>query len=356
MPKLGGTFDTAGIEAEISDLEKRTAENGFWNDSEKATGIQKRIALLKRRGQVWDDLQQRGDDLVGFVELVKEEEDYSFIDEARRNYQALAHDFDIEETKKLLSGEEDHLPAIVSIHPGAGGIDSWDWAAMLLRMYLRWAERNGFKVKILDEIKGDEAGIKSVTFLVDGEYATGLLKPERGVHRMIRQSPFDAANRRHTSFASVDVIPQADESIDIDIDEDDIKIDTFRASGAGGQHVNKTDSAVRITHLPSGLVVQCQNERSQTRNKAVAMQILRSRLYEKELRKREAELAVHHGQKSDIAWGSQIRNYIFHPYHLVKDVRTGMETSNTQRFMDGEIDEFTYAYLRWKLDKAKAHG
>jgi peptide chain release factor 2 len=342
--------------AEISNLEKQTAKDGFWDDTGKATGVQKRIAVLKRKVGLWDDLEQRTEDLVGFVELIKEEEDLGFIEEARQNYEALAKDFDIEETKSLLSGEEDHLPAIVSIHPGAGGIDSWDWASMLLRMYLRWAERSGFGVNILDEIKGDEAGIKSVTFLVDGEYATGLLKAERGVHRMIRQSPYDQANRRHTSFASVDVIPQADESIEIDVDEDDLKIDTYRASGAGGQHVNKTDSAVRITHIPTGLVVQCQNERSQTRNKAVAIQILRSRLYEKELRKREAELAVHHDQKSDIAWGSQIRNYVFHPYHLIKDVRTNLETSNTQRFMDGEIDEFIYAYLRYKLDKARADG
>jgi peptide chain release factor 2 len=268
----------------------------------------------------------------------------------------LLKDFEELETLNLLSAHEDHLPAIMTIHAGAGGTEAQDWANILLRMYLRWAERKGFGVTILDEAASDEAGIKSVTFLVDGDYATGLLRPERGVHRLIRISPFDQAKRRHTSFASVDVVPKVDENIKIEIDEDDLRIDTFRASGAGGQHVNKTDSAVRITHLPTGVVVQCQNERSQHKNKAMAMQILRSRLYEMERRKREEKIAAQHGQKSGIAWGSQIRNYIFHPYHLIKDLRTGLETSNTQRFMDGEIDDFIYAYLRRKMGGNPADG
>lgn len=221
------------------------------------------------------------------------------------------------------------------------------------RMYMHWAENHQFTVTILDELGSEEAGVKSITFLVEGDYAAGLLKGERGVHRLVRISPFDAARRRHTSFASVDVVPQVDENIHIEIDENDLKIDTYRAHGAGGQHVNKTDSAVRITHKPTGVVVSCQNERSQYNNKTMAMKILRSRLYEMELRKREQELAVKHGQKDEIGFGSQIRSYVFHPYHLIKDVRTGMETSNTPRFMDGEIDEFIYAYLRNKMRGAK---
>lgn len=348
-PKQGGTFDPDGIEAEISELEQKTTENGFWDDPETATGIQKRIASLKKRLELWDNFVSRSRDQTDFIELIRDEKDLSFLDEATLTHQNLLADFETQETTNLLSAEEDHLAAILTIHAGAGGTEAMDWAGMLLRMYLRWAERRGFSVSILDKNAGEEVGIKSITLSIDGDYATGLLKPEHGVHRLIRISPFDQARRRHTSFASVDVVPKVDETIEIEINEDDLKIDTYRASGAGGQHVNKTDSAVRITHIPTGMVVQCQNERSQHRNKTVAVQILRSRMYEKVLRKREAELAAKHGEKSDIAWGSQIRNYVFHPYHLIKDLRTGMETSNTQRFMDGEIDDFIYAYLKHKM-------
>jgi peptide chain release factor 2 len=350
----GGTFDTGKIRGEIEELEKKSTAPNFWDDQEKAGETLKKVASLKKRIAVWDNLESKANDLVALIDLVKEENDLSFYDEILETYTTLKKDYKIEETISLLSGEEDRLPAIVAIHPGAGGIEAQDWAGMLLRMYLQWAARRGFGVKIVDETKGDEAGVKGVTFLVDGDYATGLLKGERGVHRLVRISPFDAANRRHTSFASVDVVPEIDENIEIDLDENDLKIDTYRASGAGGQHVNKTDSAVRITHLPTGIVVQCQNERSQFANKAMALKILKSRLYEAELRKREEALEAKRGEKSEIAWGSQIRNYVFHPYHLIKDNRTGLETSNTQRFMDGEIDDFIYAYLRSRLGKGQA--
>jgi len=348
-PIPGGTFDPAGIEAEISKLEAKTSENGFWDDPEAATIIQKRIASLKKATDLWDTLESRSVDLTGFIELIKEEGDLDFFKEAQGNYTELLRDFNAEETINLLAAREDRLSAILTIHAGAGGIEAMDWAGMLLRMYLRWAERKGFSTTVLDKNAGEEVGIKNIILSVDGEYAAGLLAAEHGVHRLIRISPFDQARRRHTSFASVDVVPKVDDTIKIDIDDDDLKIDTFRASGAGGQHVNKADSAVRITHAPSGIIVQCQNERSQHRNKVIALQILRSKLYEIERRKREDEVAAKHEKKSDIGFGSQIRNYVFHPYHLIKDLRTEMETSNTQRFMDGEIDDFIYTYLRQKL-------
>ncbi len=350
--RSGGTFDIDGIQGEIESLEKKTGEEGFWDDQEAAGAMFKRISNLKKRLEVWSELEKRGDDLVDMIHIVKEENDLGFFAEVQETYNKLKHDFEAAETITLLSGTDDRRPAIVSIHAGAGGTEAQDWAGMLLRMYLRWAENHGFGVKFLDETAGEEAGIKSITFIVEGEYAAGLLKAERGVHRLVRLSPFDQARRRHTSFASVDVVPAVEDDIVIEIDEGDLKIDTYRASGAGGQHVNKTDSAVRITHKPTGVVVQCQNERSQHNNRVMAMKILRSRLYEMEVRKREAELAAKHGDKSDIAFGNQIRSYVFHPYHQIKDLRTGMETSNTQRFMDGEIDEFIYAYLRSKVGES----
>jgi len=249
------------------------------------------------------------------------------------------------EVQRMLSGEHDNLNAIVSIHPGAGGTEAQDWASILFRMYMRWAERREFRTETVDYMPGDEAGIKSVTFTVEGPYAYGFLKAEVGVHRLVRISPFDANKRRHTSFASVFVYPEIDDDIEVDINEADLRVDTFRASGAGGQHVNKTDSAIRITHLPTNIVVQCQNERSQHKNRATAMKLLRARLYELKLKEQEEKMQVYHDEKRDIAWGSQIRSYVMQPYRLVKDHRTGVETGNVDAVLDGQIDRFMEGYL-----------
>jgi peptide chain release factor 2 len=282
-------------------------------------------------------------DLKALVELAEEGEDV--LPDLRREVDSLQREAEHTEIRVLLSGEHDASNAIVTIHPGAGGTESQDWAEMLLRMYLRWSERSEYKTKVLDRQQGEEAGIKSATIMVEGEFAYGYLSPESGVHRLVRISPFDAAARRHTSFASVFVYPELDDAIEVQIDEKDLRIDTYRSSGAGGQHVNVTDSAVRITHLPSGIVVSCQNERSQIRNRDMARKILRARLYELELEKKRKELQAVEDSKLDIAWGSQIRSYVLHPYRMVKDHRTKYETSDTDRVLDGEIDAFIYRYL-----------
>jgi len=265
--------------------------------------------------------------------------------ELEREITGILKDLAATEVAALLSGEQDASNAIVSIHPGAGGTEAQDWAEMLMRMYLRWAEKRGYKTDILDYQNGEEAGVKSVTFTVSGNYAYGRMKSEAGVHRLVRISPFDANKRRHTSFASLFVYPEVEEDIDVDIDEKDLRIDTYRASSAGGQHVNKTDSAVRITHLPTNIVVQCQNERSQLKNKNVAMKVLRSRLYELRKKEQEEKLGKLVSEKKDIAWGSQIRSYVFQPYQMVKDHRTGVESGNVNAVMDGELDQFIDAYL-----------
>jgi peptide chain release factor 2 len=268
--------------------------------------------------------------------------------ELEDSFKSLRQDIEDQETATLLSGEYDSSPAILSIHAGAGGTDAQDWAEILLRMYTRWTERKNFRTRIIETMDGEEAGLKSATVMVDGAYAYGLLKSEKGVHRLVRQSPFDAAHRRHTSFCQVDVMPQIDDKIEIDIKEEDLKVDTYRASGAGGQHVNKTSSAIRITHLPTGIVVQCQNERSQHSNKATAMKILKSRMFEKQLEEQERRLAELRGEHVDIAWGSQIRSYVMHPYTLVKDHRNNTENGNMQAILDGEINVFIRAYLEQK--------
>ncbi len=265
----------------------------------------------------------------------------------------LSRDIDAKEIQTLLSGEHDDSNAFLTIHPGAGGTESQDWAEMLLRMYLRWAEKRGFGAEIIDYQPGEEAGLKSVTVLVSGDYAFGLLSAEVGIHRLVRISPFDANKRRHTSFAAVSAYPEVDDSIDIDIRDEDLRVDTYRSSGAGGQHVNVTDSAVRITHIPTGVVVQCQNERSQHKNKAFAMKVLRSRLYQLEEEEQKKKLEQIHGEKKDIAWGSQIRSYVLHPYRLIKDLRTGLETGKVDAFLDGDVDEFIDAFL---LQKVKGAG
>ncbi len=292
----------------------------------------------------WALARRRADDVAAAIEL-SAGGDSSLLKELDTQLDALERTIAQLERDNLLSGEKDINSAIVTIHPGAGGTESQDWAQMLMRMYLRWAERSGYAVQVIDLQGGDEAGIKSVTFTVNGEYAYGRLRVEAGVHRLVRISPFDANKRRHTSFASVFVYPELEDDIDIVIDEKDLRIDTYRASSAGGQHVNKTSSAVRITHLPTGFVTQCQNERSQHQNKEVAMKVLRAELYELEQRKKEEEMAKLTGEKKEIGWGSQIRSYVFQPYQMVKDHRTGKEVGNVSAVMDGEIDGFIEAYL-----------
>jgi peptide chain release factor 2 len=279
------------------------------------------------------------------AELAGEEGGQSMHQELEQEITAIQNDISSAEVAALLSGEQDASNAIVSIHPGAGGTEAQDWAEMLMRMYLRWAEKQGYKTEILDYQAGEEAGVKSVTFTVAGDYPYGRMKAEAGVHRLVRISPFDANKRRHTSFASVYVYPEVEDDIDIGIDEKDLRIDTYRASSAGGQHVNKTDSAVRITHLPTNIVVQCQNERSQLKNKNVAMKVLKSRLYELRKKEQEDKLGKLVSEKKDIAWGSQIRSYVFQPYQLVKDHRTSIETGNVNAVMDGDINQFIEAYL-----------
>lgn len=279
------------------------------------------------------------------MELVAEEKDAAILEEIAVEAQRLAGDVRNDELKMMLKSEEDAMNAIVSIHAGAGGTESQDWTEMLLRMYLRWAENRGFRTEIIDYQAGDEAGVKSASFTLEGEYAYGYIKAEIGIHRLVRISPFDSSARRHTSFASVFVYPEVEDDIIIEIDEKDLRIDTYRSTGAGGQHVNKTDSAVRITHQPTGIVVQCQNERSQHKNKAMAMKYLRSRLYELKLQEKNEKLDEMHKTKKDIAWGSQIRSYVLHPYKMVKDHRTNLEVGNAAKVLDGDLDDFINAYL-----------
>jgi len=293
----------------------------------------------------WDQARQELDDLLVLVELGEESDDQETLAEVRALLPALENKINRMEFARMLSGEHDASSAIVSINAGAGGTEAQDWAEMLLRMYLRWCENKGFNTEITEYQGGDEAGIKSVTFTVDGPYAFGYLKAERGIHRLVRISPFDANAKRHTSFCSVFVFPELAEDVAVEINEKDLKVDTYRASGAGGQHVNKTDSAIRITHLPTGIVVSCQNQRSQHKNRDIAMKQLKARLYEMEMAKKEEEAASIAGDKKDIAWGSQIRSYVLHPYRMVKDHRTGYEVGNADKVLDGDIDAFIEAYL-----------
>jgi peptide chain release factor 2 len=316
---------------------------GFWDDQSSAAGVSARHAAAQRRLETFRRLEADAADLDELVELAATDDEMATelagqLDSIERRLAEL-------EEARLFSGEYDTGDAVVTVHAGAGGTDSQDWAEMLLRMYLRWAERRGFGVEMKEASPGEEAGLKSATFLARGENAYGLFAAERGVHRLVRISPFDSSSRRHTSFAQVDVGPLVDEDVDVEVSEADLRIDTYRASGAGGQHVNKTDSAVRITHMPTGVVVQCQNERSQAQNKAVAMQLLRSKLIELEERKRAEELAKERGEVKDVAWGSQIRSYFLHPDQRVKDHRTGHESGDTERVLNGDIDEFVRDFL-----------
>jgi peptide chain release factor 2 len=315
---------------------------GFWDDQQRAAALSAEHARLSRRLDRYQQLASEVEDLEQLLELAADDAE---LDELAASVEPLKRELARLEEAALFRGEHDAGDAVVTIHSGTGGTDAQDWAEMLLRMYLRWADDRGFVTELLEASPGEEAGLKSATFTVAGENAYGILKAERGVHRLVRLSPFDSAHRRHTSFAQVIVSPLVPESSGVEIDEADLRIDTYRASGAGGQHVNKTDSAVRITHLPTGIVVQCQNERSQLSNKQTAMRILRSRLVELEQERREAELAAERGAAQDIGFGSQIRSYVLHPYQLVKDHRTGAEEGNTQAVLDGDLDELIHAYL-----------
>jgi peptide chain release factor 2 len=316
---------------------------GFWDDQSSAAGVSARHAAAQRRLETFRRLESDAADLDELVELAATDEEMA--DELADQLDSIERRLAELEEARLFSGEYDTGDAVVTVHAGAGGTDSQDWAEMLLRMYLRWAERRGFGVEMKEASPGEEAGLKSATFLARGENAYGLFAAERGVHRLVRISPFDSSSRRHTSFAQVDVGPLVDEDVEVEVSEADLRIDTYRASGAGGQHVNKTDSAVRITHIPTGVVVQCQNERSQAQNKAVAMQLLRSKLIELEERKRAEELAKERGEVKDVAWGSQIRSYFLHPDQRVKDHRTGHESGDTERVLNGDIDEFVRDFL-----------
>lgn len=323
-----------------------SAAEDFWDDADKAQRIMQKITKLKEQMSIYQELKSKYDDLLTWCQLGIEEDDSSVNHEVINGFKELKSLLSERELELLLSGPYDNASAIISLHAGAGGTEAQDWVQMLYRMYSRWAEEKGYRLATIDFLPGDEAGIKSVTAIISGENVYGYLKAEKGVHRLVRISPFDASGRRHTSFASVDVLPEVDEDIDIKIEATDLKIDTFRAGGAGGQHVNKTDSAVRITHLPTGIVVQCQNERSQLSNKNQAMKLLKAKLADLELRKKEAELHNIRGVQQEIGWGSQIRSYVFHPYSLVKDHRTNIEVGNVDAVMNGEIDPFISAYLQ----------
>ncbi|MCU0643652.1 MAG: peptide chain release factor 2 [bacterium] len=345
IDELRGYLEIEKKSEEILRLEADTLKTDFWSDKDKAQEVMRDINVRKNSVELWQRLSKKATYIAEILDLSEAEDDQQFIKEVQSEIQSLSEQLDKIEFQKMLGDPDDHLSAILTIHPGAGGTESQDWAQMLLRMYLRWIERKGFKAEILDMQSGEEAGIKSATIEVTGEYAYGYLKADIGVHRLVRISPFDANSRRHTSFASVFVYPEIANDIEITVSPADIRVDTFRASGAGGQHVNKTSSAVRITHFPTGIVVQCQSERSQHMNRDNAMKILMSRLYQKKKEEEEKKLQELEKSKKDIAWGHQIRSYVFHPYNLVKDHRTKVETSNIQNVMDGDLDQFIQAFL-----------
>jgi peptide chain release factor 2 len=325
------------------------SEPGFWDNNEKAQMVIQKSNELKAVYDTFHQLELQVEEVELLFEMYKEEPEEEIHDELVEHVHSVEKELEKYELSMLLSGPHDKCSAILEIHPGAGGTESQDWGSMLLRMYTRWAEQHGYRIETVDYQDGEEAGIKSVTLSIEGLNAYGYLKSEKGVHRLVRISPFDAAGKRHTSFCSIDIMPQLEGDIDIEINPDDLKIDVYRASGAGGQHINKTSSAVRITHIPTGIVTQSQAQRSQFKNKDQAMAMLKTKLYQLEEEKKAAELAEIRGEQKDIAWGSQIRNYVFHPYSLVKDLRSGHETGNIGAVMDGDLDPFMDAYLKWTL-------
>nr|WP_243720537.1 peptide chain release factor 2 [Macrococcus goetzii] len=345
-----GLFDLEEKETNIQEYEEMMANPDFWNDGDKAQEIINKNNALKEVVNGFNALVEKYENIEVLLEMLKEESDKESEAELIQQLQSLTEDTNEFELKMLLNGEFDANNAILELHPGAGGTESQDWGEMLLRMYQRFADKRGFKVETLDYLPGDEAGIKSVTILIKGHNAYGYLKAEKGVHRLVRISPFDSSGRRHTSFVSCDVTPELNnENIEIEVRTEDIKVDTYRASGAGGQHINTTDSAVRITHTPTGIVVTCQNERSQIKNRDQAMKMLKAKLYQRKIEEQEAELAAIRGEQKEIGWGSQIRSYVFHPYSMVKDHRTNAETGNTGAVMDGDLDLFIDAYLKSQL-------
>ena len=334
----------------IKELEKELSGEGFWKNKERSNLVLKGLKRLKSSIEPFNKISREFFEIEELL-VITEEKDISSLSHLKGELRSLKTRIDSLEFNCLLNSEEDRLNAIVSINAGAGGTESCDWASMLFRMYSKWADGRKYSTEKIDHLSGEEAGIKNVTFIIKGEFAYGHLKSESGVHRLVRISPFDSNKRRHTSFASVNVTPEIDESIKLDIKESDLRIDTYRAGGRGGQHVNVTDSAVRITHVPTGIVVQCQNERSQHKNKRTAMKILKSRIYEKELEEKKKELAKQYEDKKSIEWGSQIRSYVLHPYSMVKDHRTACETSNSGAVLNGDLDRFMEAYLRYRKTK-----
>ncbi|MCR6095118.1 peptide chain release factor 2 [Salipaludibacillus agaradhaerens] len=345
-----GSLDLEEKETRIAELEEKMSDPMFWEDQNAAQKVINENNALKNIVNTYRKLESDHEELDVSLELLKEENDSDLADDLEQGVKDIGKRLNEFELELLLSEPHDKNNAILELHPGAGGTESQDWASMLLRMYTRWAEAKGFKVETTDYLPGDEAGVKSVTLLIQGHNAYGYLKAEKGVHRLVRISPFDSSGRRHTSFASCDVMPELDDNVEITVSPDDLRIDTFRSSGAGGQHVNTTDSAVRMTHLPTNTVVSCQSERSQIKNREKAMKMLKAKLFQQEMDKQRKEAEELRGEQSDIGWGSQIRSYVFHPYNMVKDHRTNVETGNTQAVMDGELAPFIDAYLRSQID------
>jgi peptide chain release factor 2 len=348
-PELADLGEALGLENaknEVAELEETAAEQSFWNDMENSQKILQKLRQLKDKIETYDGLCSEFEDTLALIQMADEEGDESVFEEVSASTAKVRAQIDTMKLATLLTGEYDAKNAILAFHAGAGGTEAQDWAEMLYRMYTRWAERHNFKVTVLDYLDGEEAGLKSASILVEGINAYGYLKSEIGVHRLVRISPFDASGRRHTSFASLEVMPEIEEDVEVNIDPDDLRVDTYRSSGAGGQHINKTSSAIRITHLPTGVVVACQNERSQFQNKDMAMKMLRSKLIEIKEREHLEKIEDIKGVQKDIAWGSQIRSYVFMPYTLAKDHRTGFESGNIGAVMDGEIDGFINAYLK----------
>lgn len=347
-------FNLDRLKLRVDELERKQLEPGFWDDPAKSAQVVQEAGSMKRRIEEYDAMKQAYDDAEVMLEMGQEENDESLIPEIREQIDTFKSLYDKLRLSSLMVGEFDDKNAIMTLHAGAGGTEACDWTSMLMRMYLRWAEKHDMKTEILDYQEGDEAGVKSVTIEIDGENAYGYLRSEKGVHRLVRISPFDAAGRRHTSFSSCEIMPVIDDTVDVEINPDDIRIDVFRSSGAGGQKVNKTSSAIRITHFPTGIVVQCQNERSQYQNKDKAMEMLKAKLYQLELEKQKERRGEIQGEVMENAFGSQIRSYVFHPYSMVKDLRTGEETGNIQAVMDGDLDAFMNAYLAWSAKGGKA--
>ena len=339
-------FEISNLEIRLKNLESKTNDASFWEDSQNSTKILKEINEIKAKIHMYNNIKNNLQNVIQMNDLIQEEKEESLEEELKDSIKNLQKEIDKLEINTLLSGKYDKNNAILTIHPGAGGTESCDWAQMLYRMYTRWALDNGYEVKELDYLDGEEAGLKSVTFLVKGSYAYGYLKGEMGVHRLVRISPFDSGGRRHTSFASLEVLPEISEDIEININPDDLRVDTYRASGAGGQHVNKTSSAVRITHIPTNIVVSCQSERSQIQNRDIAMKMLKSKLLNLKEKEHKDKIEDLKGNQMDIAWGSQIRSYVFCPYTMVKDHRTNYEVGNIQGVMDGDLDDFIDAYLK----------